>query len=66
MAMKRVMAKATVVVLEEEGNGEGGKSNGNGVFCFHSRNVDQILCLCLQFLIVPQAMLIKNDPAWKR
>ncbi len=36
------------------------------IFCFHSRNVDQTLYLCLQFLRVPHAMLIKNDKAWKQ
>ncbi len=30
MAMKRAMATATRVVGDEEGNGNGGKSNGDG------------------------------------
>jgi hypothetical protein len=30
MATKRIMATATTVVGDEEGNGDGGKSNGDG------------------------------------
>jgi hypothetical protein len=30
MAMNRAIMTATEVVLEEEGDGEGGKSNGDG------------------------------------
>ena len=34
---------------------------------FYATHVDDTLRhLHLQFLVVPQAMLIKNDPAWKR
>ncbi len=36
-------------------------------FFFYATHVDDTLCcLHLQFLVVPQAMLMKNDQAWKR
>ncbi len=42
-------------------------SEQRGYAFLYAIHVDDTLrCLILQFLVVPQAMLIKNDPAWKR